>query len=785
MNFLKQLSLKRYYENKDEVAARNVIASSTFLMVGTLVAFVNLISNLFIRKTNGYFQSILLLVYFIIMIILRKILIKINKRNSTLFMYIVQIPVMIFGILMGTLWDPESETITFFLLLVCMPLFILDNPVRHLIYILSMMGIYIICGFLFKEHDVFLLDLVHALSFLMGSMFSSLFVLAERFDNIENYTRSEYRAQHDVLTGLKSRYALKLDVQKYVGSNVYAALIDVDYFQLFNDLYGHTIGEEIVINLAHKTQDIFGKDIVYRFESDEILILNNTDGEVHFRDKLSALMKEFSQVTIRDRVLHPTCTIAYVYGTPGSRDAMSDLVRHTAVRMLEARNEGRGIIRGYPYDATAKRQTDILAEVSMETGASLTGMDELTGLTNMQFFRIRVDELLGNIIDISEKPVIIYFNIGNFKGYNEINGFLKGDKLLQDIADILREEFSNRIISRFAEDHFVILDYKNEVEDKLNSVIVRVKPLFGNVQMNLKAGINEYTRGEDIGLSCDKAKLACDSIKHDYNKEYVFYDESMELKNKLEQYVISHVDEAAQKGYLKVYYQPIIDVNTGKIMELEALARWVDPIHGFLSPGDFIPVLESARLIHKIDRFIAEQVCKDQEILRQKAGHDVPVSINLSRLDFMLTDIVGEVKSLVERYRVPTKNIHIEVTESALEDDTQELLGRLREFRNSGFEIWLDDFGSGYSSLNSLQDFKFDVIKIDMKFMRTLESKDETSIIVSSIADMVRCLGLKSLTEGVETEYQYEFIRVAHINMAQGFLFSRPVTIDELDLSDK
>ena len=162
------------------------------------------------------------------------------------------------------------------------------------------------------------------------------------------------------------------------------------------------------------------------------------------------------------------------------------------------------------------------------------------------------------------------------------------------------------------------------------------------------------------------------------------------------------------------------------------------------------------------------------------AGRDIPVSINLSRLDFMLTDIVSVVKNAVEKYSVNPKSIHIEITESALEDDTQELLGRLREFRELGFEIWLDDFGSGYSSLNSLQDFKFDVIKVDMRFMRTLENKPETSIIVSSIIDMARCLGIRSLTEGVETDYQYDFIKMIHVNMVQGFLFSKPVPIEEL-----
>ena len=162
-------------------------------------------------------------------------------------------------------------------------------------------------------------------------------------------------------------------------------------------------------------------------------------------------------------------------------------------------------------------------------------------------------------------------------------------------------------------------------------VFSRVKPLFGNIHMTIKAGAAQYTKGENVGNTCDKAKLACDSIKHDTEKNLEFYSENLENKNKLERYVISHIDEAVEKGYLRVYYQPIVDLTTGEVIELEALARWIDPTYGFLSPGDFIPPLEESKLIHKIDGFMARQVCKDQAELKRMAGRAVPVSINLSR----------------------------------------------------------------------------------------------------------------------------------------------------------
>ena len=781
MSFLKRLSIKRYYKYKDQVIQRNMIASQTYLLVGTIVATVNMLSNVFIKKTNGYLGSLVLLVYFVVASLLRKPILKNREKKSILFLYIVQIPVMIFGILMGTVLDRNSITITFFLLLICMPPFILDNPVRHLAYIVSMMLIYLGLGYMVKDPAIFKLDLVHALSFFMGAMFVNLFVLAERFDNIENYVLSDYRSRHDEITGLKNRYSLRQDVEQYAGKYICAAIVDIDYFKFFNDLYGHDFGEEIVSYIGSLGKDEFGEERCYRLESDEVVIVADDAKENEFKERLKKIRDNFSEITVRGKVFHPTCSIAYIYGETTDAADFSELIRHADVRLLETKSKGRGTIMGYAYDRSQKRQTDILVEVSQSNISS--SLDEVTGIPNMQFFRIRADEMLGNVLNLEKKPAVLYFNIGNFKGYNEEYGFRKGDKLLRDIAEILKEEFSNRVIARFAEDHFVVLCYRDEIEPILSNVFQKVRPLFGNVNMSIKAGIAEYTEGENVGATCDKAKLACDSIKHNPGKSFEYYSEKLETKNKLEKYVITHIDEAAEKGYLRVYYQPIIDIDTGKLIELEALARWIDPIHGFLAPGDFIPPLEEAKLIHKVDRFIAEQVCREQAELKKKAGMDVPVSINLSRLDFMLTNVVESITDIVKKNNVDTSNLHIEVTESALEQDSEELRNKMTELRDAGFEIWLDDFGSGYSSLNSLQDFRFDVIKVDMKFMRTLESNPQTKIIVKSIIEMTKNLKLRSLMEGVETQYQYDFIKEIGIDMAQGFLFSRPVPLEELNFN--
>ena len=782
MNFFKRLSPKRYYAYKAEVENRNLIASGTFLLVGFIVATVNMLSNVFIRPTNGFLQSMVLLVYFGVATIIRRYVVRDNIKRTLVFLYLVQIPVMVFGMLMGTVWDPKNLTITFFLLIICMPPFILDNPIRHFLYITSNMGLYLILAYVYKDRTIFELDAVHALSFYMGSIFVSMFVLAERFDNIENYIEVEIAAEHDPLSGLKNRYALMRETESFIGKEVYAAFFDIENFRFYNDMYGHQLGQDVFNTLGKFAVEVFGEEHCYRFESDEILVLDTPENEEIFLNKLGDVKRRFGNITVKNLHFHPSCNIGYVYGIPQNVKSLDEIIRHADVRLIEAKNGGHGAIVGYEFDMSKKRQTDILSEVGMYINRA--SLDELTGLPNMQFFRFRADEMLRIVIDKADEPVFIYYNIGNFKSYNEENGFRRGDKLLQEIATVLKQEFAGALISRFSGDHFVILTNKKGIENKLDVVNQKIEPLFGNIEMNIKCGIYEYTDEEDVGIACDKAKLACDSIKREFNTKYAFYDSVLENRNKLQQYIITHIDEAVDNDYLKVYYQPIIDVKTGKVVELEALARWIDPVHGFLSPGDFIPVLEESRLIYMIDTFIARQICVDQKVLEGKVGHTVPISINLSRLDFVMVDVLDIILQNAQEFKINKGDIHIEITESALEDDSEDLIKKINSLRDAGFEVWLDDFGSGYSSLNSLKDFNFDVIKVDMGLIRSLDDNPNTSVVVKSVVDMVKNLGLKSLVEGIETKEQYNFLKEIGADLAQGYLFSRPVPIDELEFDE-
>ncbi len=745
--------------------------------MGTFLSLINFIVQFDIRHTVTLMHSTFIFVFFILSSIAAKIAPKKGFNNGAVLLYAAQIPIMTVGILMGTVWDKNNPAITFLMLMIAIPVFILDNAIWHCLVITGWMLLFLILDFSVKTNKIFMADLQHVLVFWLGAICINIFVLAERLDGVKDSVKSNFRAEHDVITRLKNRYALTKEEGKYLDVPIVVALISMDSFKFFNDMYGHNVGEEISKIFARDVSKIFDNANCYHYESNEVLVVLRNRDEKDFLMLLENVRNSFANFTIKGKNLHPSCSCGYVYGQARYEVDFHEMLRQADIWLLGAQNSGSGNTSGFKYENSRKKQTDILSEVGqiMNKGA----LDELTQLPNMQYFRVKGMEMLENTVNVGKKTVFVYLNIENFKGFNEEYGFMRGDELLRDIANIIREEFADRLISRFSEDHFVIMTYLDDVEDHLKHIVRDVSPYFHKVNMRIVAGIYEY-EGGSIEAACDKAKMACDSVKREYKNNYRFYNLKMEDKNKLRQYVISHIDEAVQNEYLKVYYQPIVNVKTGKLIELEALARWKDPTHGLLSPVDFIPVLEESHLIYKVDEYVVEKVCKDYIKIRNGGEEGMPVSVNLSRLDFMLTDIVETVKNSLDAFKVPRNMINFEITESALAEDYDELMRRVEELKGLGFEVWLDDFGSGYSSFNTLQDFDFDVLKVDMRFMRTFGKNPQTPIILKSIIELVPELGMKSLVEGVETEEQFKFLQSIGTDYVQGYLFSEPIPIEEL-----
>ena len=410
--------------------------------------------------------------------------------------------------------------------------------------------------------------------------------------------------------------------------------------------------------------------------------------------------------------------------------------------------------------------------------------DELTGLLNMSSFYQKAQIFLGSVVSRRELISIIHFDIPNFKLFNEKHGFGLGDELLCDLSKAILESFGiGGIVSRFSDDHFVVCATGDR-----ESIVKRVEDVYRkmlqtddiNKKVRVKAGIYYMDdRRSEIGLACDHARLACNSIKHRHDINYCIYDEMLRESLRKQQYVLDHIDVALENNFIKIFYQPVIRVKTGEICGYEALVRWIDPNIGMLSPGDFISTLEQYHLIHLVDTYVVRQVCRDYAELLEAGRDIVPVSVNISRLDFEQCDIFGIIESTRSEFDMPRNLLDIEITESALDQQGGFIKSECDKMRELGYSVWIDDFGSGYSSLNTVAEYNFDVLKLDMVFMRSLENNTKTAKLMSYIMDGARAMNVAPLCEGVETQAQFDFLKEIGCERAQGYFFGKPMPMEE------
>ena len=408
--------------------------------------------------------------------------------------------------------------------------------------------------------------------------------------------------------------------------------------------------------------------------------------------------------------------------------------------------------------------------------------DRLTGLYTKEYLYQRINELLHDEPEV--KRYILSLNVRNFKVVNDIFSTEFGDKVLVFLAERIRAELSdNSLFGRLGGDIFGACVPADEFDiERFERKLSKFRVADINIDYNIliHVGLCEITDIDtDIAVLFDRAHLAIQTIKDDYHKHIAVYDDKMRQKVLWDQQISTQLADALKDGQMRPYLQAIVDTN-GKIVGAEALARWIHPTEGFLSPDRFIPVLEKNSMIVELDRFMWKSAC---EILSrwQKEGWDLFLSVNISPKDFYFMDVAAEIKELVDKYGVDPTHLRIEITETIMMTDVESKMKTLGELRNAGFIVEMDDFGSGYSSLNLLKDMPVDVLKIDMKFLSRTEDVLRAHTIVRNIINLSDDLGISALTEGVETENQYHILSEMGCRMFQGFYFSKPVPVSEFE----
>ncbi|MCC0784153.1 EAL domain-containing protein [Clostridioides sp. ES-S-0108-01] len=417
--------------------------------------------------------------------------------------------------------------------------------------------------------------------------------------------------------------------------------------------------------------------------------------------------------------------------------------------------------------------------------------DSLSGIKNKEKFRKDSMYILKNYYQ--DNFYLVQLDVNKFKYINEMFGYAEGNKILIHIAQVLNNNMNKyEICARMDNDHFILLiscDTEDKLLDrlsKINNEICNLKTINSSkYKIVMSSGIYKVTKKDDIkkiDLLIDRANIAAKSKKEKYEHSYSFFNEDTRNRLYKEKQLEDNMNKALEKGEFILHYQPKYSLNDiNEIKGAEALIRWNSPELGFISPADFIPLFEKNGFIVNIDMFVFEEVCKTLNKWINKGYTPVPISVNMSRVHLYRDNFIENITDLINKYNISPEFIELELTESVVFDNLNILINIMKKIKKIGFLISMDDFGSGYSSLNLLKDLSFDVLKLDRGFLIETTDTKRGKIIISKIVEMAKAINIEVICEGVETYEQVEFLKEIGCDKVQGYLFAKPMPLDEFE----
>ncbi len=409
--------------------------------------------------------------------------------------------------------------------------------------------------------------------------------------------------------------------------------------------------------------------------------------------------------------------------------------------------------------------------------------DRLTSLYNQDYFFEKVEHRLK--FDRFTPYYLIVTDIVNFKLINDLHGKAFGDTILLRIAELIRSNASpDDIYGRLFNDHFVMLMPKRHFEEDTFKEIFRSKMSYlSTFSYNLIGHMGIYEVDDlslPVSVMCDRAFLSLRSIKNDYKNSIAYYDARLRLEVLQMQMLMNELPQAMKAGQLVMYLQSQVKAD-GTLVGAEALVRWLHPTRGVIPPSEFIQVIEKINIISDVDRYVWECACARLAEWKKMGRTDLTISVNISAKDFFTMDLYETFTNLVKKYDISPKNLNLEITETAVIFDIENQMTLLDRLRSAGFLVEMDDFGSGYSSLNMLKDISVDVLKIDMAFLQKSKDDAKSRLILEKIIMLAKDLGMKVITEGIENEEQIGFLAKAGCDIFQGFYFSRPIPVTDFE----
>ena len=409
--------------------------------------------------------------------------------------------------------------------------------------------------------------------------------------------------------------------------------------------------------------------------------------------------------------------------------------------------------------------------------------DRLTGLYSKQYFYQQAGEVL--LRNPDQQYDIICSDIENFKLINDVFGVKAGDRLLRGIGNAYAERLKGiGICGRLNSDQFAcLLKHRDDyTDDMFIEASILTNGLLDIHNIVMKWGIyNVEDRSVSIEQICDRALLAARSIKGQYGKYFAIYDDTLRNQLLREQAITDSMESALSQNQFLVYLQPKYRIKDEVLVGAEALVRWNHPVWGFLSPAEFIPLFEKNGFITRLDRFVWEKACAVLHDWDERGYYPMSVSVNVSRADIYNEDLADTLVKIIEKYDLDPSRLHLEITESAYTENPKQIIDTVTTLRELGFVIEMDDFGSGYSSLNMLNDMPIDILKLDMKFIRSEMAKPKSQGILQFIINLARWMNLSVVAEGVETKAQLLRLTEIGCDYVQGYYFAKPMPCQEFE----
>lgn len=408
--------------------------------------------------------------------------------------------------------------------------------------------------------------------------------------------------------------------------------------------------------------------------------------------------------------------------------------------------------------------------------------EKLTNFYNREFFKKYTQQFDSLYPDLKKDMVAL--SVNRFRLINELYGRDFGDKILLAITLTLNKHLENcrAIVGKDGGSTFIVYsEHKDSYEDLVKEINASMKNI-RDIGIFIRAGIYPFVDPDmDKEIVIDRTEATMDSSINDYSKKITIYNEEKQAKTLHLEELVNNFEQALEEEQFKLYFQPKYNITGEKpsLTSAEVLVRWISPKFGFVNPGEFISLFEENGLISQLDSYIFKKAAVYMGEWKKRYGKTIPLSLNLSRVDIYRPTLVEDIIELVDSNDVPRKDYFIEITESAFVEDAREVIPVITKIRNSGFKVEIDDFGSGYSSFGALADLPFDVLKIDMQFIRAMDRNPKVRDIIKMIINLSKTMNAITVAEGVETKEHYEFLKESGCDVIQGYYLSKPLPLED------